>query len=91
MHMHLGQHLKETVLWGDVMWSEMGKQNIQAKKVYTEEKLLHHVAMVANYLGHSLDDNHTVNLFFQSTSMHVFHAAVSIKCSVGKDMMWFSF
>ena len=62
----------------------MGKQSIQAKKVYREEKLLHHVAMVANYLGYSLDDNHTVNLYFQSTSMHVFPAAVSIKCSVGR-------
>ena len=46
---------------------------------------------VANDLGYSLDDNHTVNLYFQSTSMHFFPAAVSIKCSVGKDMMWFSF
>ena len=91
MHMHSGQHLKETVLRGNIAWSEMGKQSIQAKKVYREEKLLHHVAMVANYLGYSLDDNHTVNLYFQSTSMHVFPAAVSIKCSVGKDMMWFSF
>ena len=25
--------LKETVLWGTITWSEMGKQNIQAKKV----------------------------------------------------------
>ena len=57
----------------------MGRQSIQAKKVYREGKSLHHVAMVANYLEYSLDDNHTVNLYFQSTSMHVFHAAVSIK------------
>ena len=35
-----------------------------------------------NYLEYSLDDNHTVNLSFQSTSIHVFHAAVSIKCCV---------
>ena len=92
MHMHSGRHLKETVLRGNITWSEMGEQSIQAKKVYREEKLLHHVAMVANYLRYSLDDNHTVNLYFQSTiSMHVFPAAVSIKCSVGKDTMWFSF
>ena len=26
--------LKETVLWGTITWSKMGKQNIQAKKVY---------------------------------------------------------
>ena len=25
--------LKETVLWGTITWSEMRKQNIQAKKV----------------------------------------------------------
>ena len=28
------------------------------------------------YLEYRLDDNHTVNLSFQSTCMHVFHAAV---------------
>ena len=28
------RHLEETVLWGTITWSEMGKQNIQAKKVY---------------------------------------------------------
>ena len=28
----IGWHLKETVLWGTIMWSEMGKQNIDAKK-----------------------------------------------------------
>ena len=39
-------------------------------------------AVLNNYLEYSLDDNHTVNLSFQSTSMHVFHAAVSIKCCV---------
>ena len=26
------QHLKEIVLWGNITWSAMGKQNIQAKK-----------------------------------------------------------
>ena len=38
-----------------------------------------YIAVLNNYLEYSLDDNHTVNLSFQSTSMHVFHAAVSIK------------
>ena len=34
MHLHRG-HLEETVIWGTITWSEMiGKQNIQAKKVY---------------------------------------------------------
>ena len=28
------RHLKETVLWGTITWSEMGKKNRQAKKVY---------------------------------------------------------
>ena len=28
-------HLKKTVHWGTITWSEMGKQNIQAKKVYS--------------------------------------------------------
>ena len=91
MHMHLGRHFIETVLWDNITWSEMGKQSKQAKKVYREEKSLHHVAMVANYLEYSVDDNHTVNLSFQSTSMHVVHSAVSIKCRVGKDTIWFSF
>ena len=27
--------LKETVLWGTITWSEMGKQTIQAKKVWS--------------------------------------------------------
>ena len=40
MHgMHVDAHtwdniLKETVLWVTIMWSEMEKQNIEAKKVY---------------------------------------------------------
>ena len=29
------RHLNETVLWGNITWSEIGKQNIQAKKVYS--------------------------------------------------------
>ena len=28
------QYSKESVFWGTIMWSEMGKQNIQAKKVF---------------------------------------------------------
>ena len=27
-------HFKERVHWGTITWSEMGKQNIQARKVY---------------------------------------------------------
>ena len=27
-------HLKETVIWGNITWSEVIKQNIKAKKVY---------------------------------------------------------
>ena len=41
-----------------------------------------YISVLHNYLEYSLDDNHTVNLSFQSTGMHVFHAAVSIKCCV---------
>ena len=44
---------------------------------------MEYVAVLNNYLEYSLDDNHTVNLFFQSTCMHVFDASVSIKCCVG--------
>ena len=43
---------------------------------------MEYVAVLNNYLEYSLDDNHAVILSFQSTSMHVFHAAVSIKCCV---------
>ena len=28
------RHLNETVLWGNITWSEIGKQNIQTKMVY---------------------------------------------------------
>ena len=38
------------------------------------------IAVLNNYLEYSLDDIHTVKLSFQSTSMRVFRAAVSIKC-----------
>ena len=40
---------------------------------------MEYIAVLNNYLEYSLDDSHTVNLSFQSTSMHIFHAAVSIK------------
>ena len=30
----VGQHLKETIVWGTITWSQVGKQNIQANKVY---------------------------------------------------------
>ena len=30
----IGRHLKETVLYSNITWSEMGKQNVQAKEVY---------------------------------------------------------
>ena len=43
---------------------------------------MEYVALLNNYLEYSLDDNHAVILSFQSTSMHVFHAAVSVKCCV---------
>ena len=41
-----------------------------------------YVAVLINYLEYSLDDNHAEILSSQSTSMNVFHAAVSIKCCV---------
>ena len=43
---------------------------------------MEYVAVLNNYLEYSLDDNHAVILSSQSTSMHVFHAVVSIKCRV---------
>ena len=43
---------------------------------------MEYVALLNNYIEYSLDDNHAVILSFQSTSMHVFHAAVSLKCCV---------
>ena len=54
---------------------------------------MEYIAVLNNYLEYGLGDKHTVSLSlsFQSTSMHVFHAGVSIKCCVGKDMIWFSF
>lgn len=33
--MWIALHLKETVLWGRITWSGMGKQNTQARKVYS--------------------------------------------------------
>ena len=43
---------------------------------------MEYVAVLNNYLEYSLDDNHAEILSFQSTSMHVFHPSVSIKCCV---------
>ena len=37
---------------------------------------------ILEYIEYSLDDKPVVILSFQSTSMHIFHAAVSIKCCV---------
>ena len=34
--MCIRRQLKETVPWGTITWSSMGKQNIQAKKVYSQ-------------------------------------------------------
>ena len=31
----IAQHIKETFLWGTIKCPEMGKQNLQAKKVYS--------------------------------------------------------
>ena len=42
---------------------------------------MEYIAVLNNYLEYSLDDNHTVYLSFQSTSI----------ASIGKDMIWFSF
>ena len=36
----IGRHLKETILWGNITWSEMGKQNLQVKKGLLPFKLL---------------------------------------------------
>ena len=52
---------------------------------------MEYIAVLNNYLEYSLDENHTVNLSFQSTSMHVFLGALSIKCCVGEDMIRISF
>ena len=35
----IGRHLKETILWGNITWSEMGKQNLQVKKSLLPFKL----------------------------------------------------
>ena len=43
---------------------------------------MEYVAELNNCLEYSLDDNHAVILSFQSTRMHVFHAAVSMLCYI---------
>ena len=37
--MHKTHHLKETIPSSSITWSEMGKQNIQVKKVYSKDTL----------------------------------------------------
>ncbi len=34
--------------------------------------IMEYIAVLNNYLEHSFDDNRTLNLPFQSTSMHVY-------------------
>ena len=41
-------------------------------------------AVLNNNLEYSLDDNHTVNLSFQGSSMRVFHATKSINAVLAK-------
>ena len=43
---------------------------------------MEYIAVLNNYLEYYFYDNHTVNLSFQSTSTHFFHATVSMKCCV---------
>ena len=43
---------------------------------------MEYIAVLNNYLEYNFYDNHTVNLSFQSTSTHFFHATVSMKCCV---------
>ena len=39
---------------------------------------MEYIAVLNNNLEYSLDDNHTVNLSFQSTTMRVFYATESL-------------
>ena len=41
---------------------------------------MEYIAGLNDYPEYSLHDNVTLNLSFQSISLYVFHAAVSIKC-----------
>ena len=61
---------------------------------------MEYITVLNNYLEYSLDDYHTVNLSFQSTSMHVLHAACSdtwicilnnciVRSSIGRNDMVF--
>ena len=43
-----------------------------------------YIAVLKNNLEYSLDDKHTFNLSFQSTSMHVFQATESINAVLAK-------
>ena len=48
---------------------------------------MEYIVVLNNYLECNLDENHTVNLSFQSTNMDGFHAALSIKCCVAFDYL----
>ena len=41
MYTYTGRHLKEKILWGNIISSEMGKQNIKATKVYSIASILY--------------------------------------------------
>ena len=49
---------------------------------------MEYIAVLNNHLEYSLGDNHTISLSFQSTSMHVFHATMYIKCMSLKLTDW---
>ena len=51
---------------------------------------MEYIAVLNNYLEYSSDDNHTVKLSFQSTIVHVFHAEVSIKYILARQILHFS-
>ena len=44
------RHLKETVLWGTITWSVLGKQNIQAKKVHLDTFYGHSVLVLTGWV-----------------------------------------
>ena len=52
---------------------------------------MEYITVLNNNLEYSLGDNHTVNLSFQSTTMHVFHATESINAVLAKTKHGFHF
>ena len=49
------RHLKETFPWSNITWSEMGKQNVQAKEVHWSEiSMLSTVLVYTKYHNHYL-------------------------------------